>query len=121
MWRVIQIGLRHFDSRTLDWFAGLLREGGHSRHSLSSGLCERTGWVEGLDRARELAAACPDTRVVSVCDREGDFRELLAHAAEHGDALLVRASRSARQRVLTEGGEGRGACGSIPPPCRSSP
>ncbi len=56
-------------------------------------------WVTGLERARELAAACPDTRVVSVCDREGDFWELLAHAADAGAALLVRASRSAKQRV----------------------
>ena len=63
-------------------------------------------WVDGLDRARELAAACPDTRVVSVCDREGDFRRPLARAAERGDALLARASRSGRRRVLTaKGGE----------------
>ncbi len=47
-------------------------------------------WVDGLDRARELAAACPDTRVISVCDREGDFWALLARAATHGDAILVR-------------------------------
>ena len=61
-------------------------------------------WLHGLDRARELAEACPDTRVISVCDREGDFRDLLAHAADCGDALLVRASRSAKQRVRTPGG-----------------
>ncbi len=60
--------------------------------------------VAGLERARELATACPDTRVVSVCDREGDFRELLAHAVDTGAALLVRASRSARQRVRTPNG-----------------
>ncbi len=61
-------------------------------------------WVLGLERARELAAACPDTRVISVCDREGDFRDLLAHAVDDGDALLVRASRSARQSVRTPDG-----------------
>ncbi len=65
-------------------------------------------WLDGLDRARELAAACPGTRVVSVCDREGDFRQLLARAAEHGDAILVRASRSAKQRVMAA--EGRQRC-----------
>ncbi len=64
-------------------------------------------WLDGLDRARELAAACPDARVVSVCDREGDFRQLLARAAEHGDAILVRASRSAQQRVLATDGRER--------------
>ena len=62
-------------------------------------------WVDGLDRARELAEACPDTRVISVCDREGDFWQLLAHASSGGAALLVRASRSARQRVRTPDGE----------------
>ncbi|MCY4431026.1 MAG: IS4 family transposase [Rhodospirillales bacterium] len=61
-------------------------------------------WVLGLERARELAAACPDTRVISVCDREGDFWDLLAHAVDDGDALLVRASRSVQQSVRTPDG-----------------
>ena len=61
-------------------------------------------WLLGLERTRELAAACPDTRVISVCDREGDFWGLLAHAVDDGDALLVRASRSAKQSVRTPGG-----------------
>ena len=61
-------------------------------------------WVAGLERAGELAAACPGTRVVSVCDREGDFWDLLAHAVDDGNALLVRASRSANQRVRTPDG-----------------
>ncbi len=56
-------------------------------------------WIDGLRRARERAAACPDTRVVSVCDREGDFWELLSGADLHGDALPVRASRPAKRRV----------------------
>ena len=61
-------------------------------------------WLEGLDRAMELDAACPETRVVSVCDREGDFWALLRHARRHDAALLVRASRSARRRVRTADG-----------------
>ena len=64
-------------------------------------------WTDGLDRARELAAACPNTRVVTVCDREGDSWELIARARETGAALLVRASRGAKRRVATDGGEGR--------------
>ncbi len=31
-------------------------------------------WIAGLDRAQELARACPDTRAAAVCDREGDFQ-----------------------------------------------
>ncbi len=55
--------------------------------------------TDGLDRA--LAAACPDTRVVGVCDREGDFRELRDRARRTGAELLVRAGRGARRRVAT--------------------
>ncbi len=62
-------------------------------------------WLDGLDRARELAAACPDTRVVSVRHREGDFWQMPGRAVGHGDAPRVRASRSVRQRVRTAEGE----------------
>ena len=62
-------------------------------------------WVRGLDRANELSAACPGTKVVTVCDREGDFWELLARAKETGAALLVRASKSSKRRVELPGGE----------------
>ena len=61
-------------------------------------------WTAGLDRARELARACPDTRVVTVCDREGDFRELISRAAETGAELLVRASRGSKRRVALASG-----------------
>ncbi len=67
---------------------------------------DSTRWVDGLDRAQELAAACPDTRVVTVCDREGDFWGLISRAEETGAALLVRASRGSKRRVaLASGGE----------------
>ncbi len=60
-------------------------------------------WTDG--QAQELARACPDTRVVTVCDREGDFWDLISRAEETGAALLVRASRGVRRRVaLASGG-----------------
>ncbi len=63
-------------------------------------------WTAGLDRAQELARACPDTRVVTVCDREGDFWETVSRAEETGAALLVRASRGSKRRVaLASGGD----------------
>jgi len=62
-------------------------------------------WVEGLGRARQLATACPGTRVVTVCDREGDFWRLIARARETGAALLVRASRGTRRRVVAGPGQ----------------
>ena len=61
--------------------------------------------VAGLERAQELARACPDSRVVTVCDREGDFRELISRAEQTGAALLVRASRGAQRRVALASGE----------------
>ena len=63
-------------------------------------------WVDGLERAQELARACPDTRVVTVCDREGDFWDLISRARDIGAALLVRASRGTQRRVaLASGGD----------------
>ena len=63
-------------------------------------------WVDGLERAQELVRACPDSRVVTVCDREGDFRELPSRAEQSGAALLVRASRGTKRRVALASGEG---------------
>ena len=65
---------------------------------------ESARWWRGLDRAQELAAACPGTRVVNICDREGDFWELLGKAASDGARLLVRASRSAQRQVILKDG-----------------
>ena len=62
-------------------------------------------WVDGLDRAQELARACPDSRVVTVCDREGDFWELISHAQRSEAALLVRASKGPQRRVALASGE----------------
>ncbi len=53
----MQVGLRHFDSQTLDWLAGALRSGEHTRHALTRELCERTGWRNALGRLCLSAAA----------------------------------------------------------------
>ena len=60
--------------------------------------------VDNLERARELAHTCPDSRVVTVCDREGDFRELISRVEQTGAALLVRAGRGAQRRVALAAG-----------------
>ena len=64
-------------------------------------------WLEGLERAGELADARPGTRVVTVCDREGDAWELLSAARRGGRGLLVRASRSTQRRILPADGPAR--------------
>ena len=54
---------------------------------------ESRRWLQGMDRAREVAEACPNTRVITVCDQEGDFRDLLLKAESERQGLLVRARR----------------------------
>ena len=70
---------------------------------------ESERWLDGLGKAAELASACPRTRVVTLCDREGDIWALLSEGcasagAPDGSGLLVRASRSTRRRVFTADG-----------------
>ena len=67
---------------------------------------ESRRWLDGYDRAVDLAAACPSTRVLVICDREGDTWDLLTRAS-HEVGLLVRASRSTRRRVVTATGAGK--------------
>ena len=62
-------------------------------------------WVKMLDRAAALATVCPNSRVVTICDREGDFWELLTRARSLDTELLVRASKGAKRRVQTGGEE----------------
>ena len=74
---------------------------------------ESERWLDGFGKAAELAAACPRTRVVNLCDREGDMWALLSEGcasggAADGSGLLVRASRSTRRRVFTADGGGGG-------------
>ena len=53
----MQVGLRHFDLRTLDWLTVALRSGKHTRHAPARELCERTGWLNALGRPCLSAAA----------------------------------------------------------------
>ena len=67
-------------------------------------------WSEGLETASELSDAVGEqTRVVSVCDREGDVRELFERQSQLSSrvGLLVRSNGSRRRKVELEGGETR--------------
>ncbi len=63
---------------------------------------ESRRWLDGYDKAVELAAACPSTRVLVICDREGDIWDLLARSTEHEAGLLVRARRCGGPRRRKE-------------------
>ncbi len=65
---------------------------------------ESRRWRDGLDKALELAAACPDTRVVAICDREGDSWDLMEKAHAREASALFRASRSTRHRAFDAAG-----------------
>ncbi len=74
------------------------------RHDTQDDGKESRRWVEGLERAGELAAACPETRVITVCDREGDIWALIREAVTTGAGLLVRANRARSRGVITADG-----------------
>ncbi|MCY4611398.1 MAG: IS4 family transposase, partial [Gammaproteobacteria bacterium] len=65
---------------------------------------ESARWLQGFHQAARLSEACASTRVISVCDREGDFWPLLqAACASESAGLLVRVN-SARHRKVAEAG-----------------
>jgi hypothetical protein len=52
-------------------------------------------WMEGLRDTMDLAAQMPQTRLISVCDREADFFELFEEQGRHQCVdLLVRANHN---------------------------
>ncbi len=61
-------------------------------------------WQAGLTPAQPWAQACPDTRVVSVGDREGDCWAWLKQADETDAERLGWAARGAKRRVRPDDG-----------------
>jgi hypothetical protein len=74
------------------------------RHSLPIEEKESYKWLTSFKAATATAAACPDTTVVSVGDREADIYELFALADQTPNAplLLVRAKHD--RKLLEEQG-----------------
>ena len=74
------------------------------RHSLPIEEKESYKWLTSFKAATATAAACPDTTVVSVGDREADIYELfaLADQTQNAPLLLVRAKHD--RKLLEEQG-----------------
>jgi len=72
------------------------------RHSLPIERKESSKWLASFRRAAEAQKQCPQSRVVSVGDREADIYELFALAWKDpsGPKLLIRAEQD---RLLAEG------------------
>ena len=61
---------------------------------------ESERWLRGLQRSAQLGEACPDTRVVNVCDWEGDMWEMFQKQSEcQSTGLLVRANPARYHKV----------------------
>jgi len=64
-------------------------------------------WLEGYREACKVAEVCPDTKIVSISDREGDIHEcLLEGRAEPGKRKAEFIIRASQNRILRESGEG---------------
>ena len=84
---------------------------------------ESKRWMEGLEQAVELGRACPRTRVITVCDREGDIFPLLRRQAPapaahrpHRGAGRAGAAASAARSGGGSGGARRTGERAVPAP-----
>lgn len=72
------------------WFRDELKTSKNTRQEICNDLLhkkhvsekETWRWVEGYNKATELARQCPDTHVLSISDREGDFYDLFERAEQ---------------------------------------
>ncbi len=93
-------------------FRNLAKEDAHRKESVR--------WIEGMELAGELSIACEGTRelldeeagllptrIVSVCDREGDDWEMFERQHELADqvGLLVRSNGARQRRILCQNGK----------------
>lgn len=76
----------------------------HQRKELPIEAKESMKWLRSYQAAAQVQSLCPETRLISVGDREADLYELFAEAEKNlkGPKLLVRAERS-RNRQVEEG------------------
>jgi hypothetical protein len=58
-------------------------------------------WLQSFRRTAEVQRLRPDTRLISIADREADIYELFQEAAKTptGPDLLIRANRTTQRRV----------------------
>ena len=66
---------------------------------------ESRRWVDAFAQVQMVGRASPGTRMVSVCDREGDIWDMFEAQADDPEAagLLVRSSASTRRSVIAGG------------------
>lgn len=72
----------------------------HRRKELPIGRKESFKWIESFRHTRALQERCPQSRLISVGDRESDVYELLLEAQRPGAPALV--IRAERDRALSQ-------------------
>lgn len=75
----------------------------HEKYALPLEKKEKFRWVESYRVGCQVAEECPDTQVIVITDREGDFAELFEEvykSKEHGDRCADIIVRSYHDRVL---------------------
>jgi len=62
---------------------------------------ESARWLQSYRRVRDIQALCPDTRLISVGDREADIYELFqeAHTTPQAPDLLIRANHACQRKT----------------------
>jgi hypothetical protein len=62
---------------------------------------ESRKWLRSFRKVAEIQKVCPNTKLISIGDRESDVYELFLEATQdpHGPGLLVRMNRSAARKV----------------------
>jgi hypothetical protein len=68
---------------------------------------ESQRWLNSYRRTAEIQQLCPQTKIISIADREADIFELFqeVHATKNGPDVLIRASRTTQRSVVDEENE----------------
>ncbi len=96
----VPLGVLHIDC----WARDPQGRNTEERKALPIEEKESYRWLQSYQRVSEIQALCPDTRLISVGDREADIYELFQKAIKtpSGPDLLVRANRSCQRKTTEE-------------------
>lgn len=96
----VSLGVLHIEC----WARDPQRRDSEARKALPIEEKESHRWLQSYRRVSEIQALCPDTRLISVGDREADIYELFEEAINtpNGPDLLVRANHACRRKTTTQ-------------------
>ena len=111
----MRIGLREFDSGTIEWFRGAASSGDHARSGLARELCERSGWhshrgVACEAQAHKMLPRLAKALSVGLPECHDAVPELQVRLQDLGEASVVPAGprESGRWRAMMHAHHPRG-------------